>query len=337
VLTVLGHAALDVPASEAGVSISLMGASVWDHLARTARLYGHRIEDLVGALPKRVTLQKPQPNEQGVLTSQAVDEVPPANLHILVAVLREELPAFLSGEEFNSRLRLSQDGIEVWCLKNHIHTRSGEPLLPQMDLLLLDATPVPTLVDHLTRDHERLPDIEVRVQMPENMRVVQYASTTNGHIVLSNPEKARQVQSEVAAERMRFPADPEKEGAACFRRMRQSLITDGFLESQVVTFGSVRGTNALTAVERLHLVGRPMPPGDDLVYLAQVLHPGGPPISDRMVLTPRKFGAQNYEVDVADYSDERVAELLRGGARGRDGAGDPSSTSVHFGAAFPRL
>jgi hypothetical protein len=246
-----------------------------------------------------------------VLTKQTIDEVPPANLKVLLTVLREELPAFLSGEDFNSRLRLSQDGIEVWYLKDHIRNRSGEALLPQMNLLLLDATPVATLVDYLTRSHERLPDIEVRIQMPENVRVVQYAGTTNGHTVLSNTEKAVQVRSEIAAERMKYPSEPEKEGVACFRSMRRSLISDGLLESQVVTFGSVRGTNVLANVERLHLVGRPMPPGDDLVFLAQVLHAGEEAISDRMLLTPRSYGGQSYEVDVVDYADRRVAELLR--------------------------
>ncbi len=310
-LVILGHAILDAPCRDDGGSLRLTGARVWDQLARTARLYGDDIEALVEALPKRVTLPEPKPDEQGVVLRDAIDEVPPATLRVLFSALRYELPLFQSGEDFNSRLRLGPDGIEVWYLKDHARSRARQALLPEMELLILDATPVPSLVDYLTRDHERLPDMEVRIQMPENAKVVQYASTSNGHTVLRDSEKALQVLAEITSERLKLPLPPEREGAVCFRSMRASLLVKEFAESQVVTFGSVRGTNALEDVERLHLVGRPMPPGEDLVYLAQALHWGESPISDRMVLSQRAFGGQSYEVDVVDYADERVAELLR--------------------------
>ena len=310
-LTVLGHAALEAPCRADGTPSIVMGSAAWDQIARTSKLYGYNIHDLIEALPRRVSLPKPRPNEQGVVDEEAILDVPPATLAGLMAVLRDELPLFMAGEDFNSRLRLSVAGIEVWYLKDHARSRTGQPLLPDMDLLILDATPVPTLVDYLTRDHKRLPDVEVRVRMPENAKVVQYATTTNGHTVLRNVDKVKQVQSEIAAERLTMPRHPEMEGAICFRSMRPALLADGFVDAQVVSFGSVRGTNALADVERLHLVGRPMPPGEDLVFMAQVLHPNEPAISQRMVLSPRVFGGQSYEVDVVDYADARVAELLR--------------------------
>lgn len=227
--------------------------------------------------------------------------------------MRDELPRFVTGEDFNSNLRLSPEGIEVWCLKDHARSRHGLPLLPEMDLLILDATPVPTLVDYLTRDHQRLPDLEVRIRMPDNAQIVQYATTTNGHTVLRDPDKALGVKAEISAERLKLPLPANKEGAVCFRSMRPSLVVEGFDDEQVASFGSVRGTNAFAEVERLHLVGRPMPPGNDLVYLAQVLHSDEAAVSDSLVLAPRIFGGQSYEVDVVDFADPRAAELLRAG------------------------
>ena len=74
---------------------------------------------------------------------------------------------------------------------------------------------------------------------------------------------------------------------------------------------SARGSNALARVERLHIVGRPMPPAHELVYLAQVLHHDEPPISEALVLRPERFGGQPWQVDVVDFADARVADLLR--------------------------
>ncbi len=310
-LAILSHAALEVPCREDGGPVRLIGGHAWDQLARTARRYGFDIVTLIEALPKQTRLPKPTADEQGLVSRESVERAPPATLDTLFATLQDELGSFKAGDDFNSRLRLSLDGIEVWNLKHHVRSRIGEALLSQLDLLLLDATPVTTLVHHLTRDHERLPDIDVAIRKPQNVKVVQYAATTNGHTVLSNANKALQVRAEINSERLSLPLPPEKEGVICFRGMRAGLVSDGFAEEQVVTFGSVRGTNALADVERLHLVGRPMPSLQDLFFLAQVLHTNEPPVSGRMVLSPRVFGGQGYEVDVVDCIDPRVAELLR--------------------------
>lgn len=84
----------------------------------------------------------------------------------------------------------------------------------------------------------------------------------------------------------------------------------GFTPSQVLTFGSARGSNSLAGVERLHVIGRPMPPGDELVYLAQVLNPGREPVSSQLELRRVQYGGQRYGVDVVDFADPRVSNLL---------------------------
>jgi hypothetical protein len=181
-----------------------------------------------------------------------------------------------------------------------------------MDLLILDATPVMALVDQLARHHERLPDVGVTARLPENVKVRQYATSTNGHAVLQDPTRMEAVLGEIAAERQRWPVErPEKEGVVCFRSLKKTLVESGFAESQVVTFGSVRGTNDLAGVERLHVVGRPMPPVDELPYLAQVIHFGESYVPGQIVLRSQSYGGQGYEVDVIDYADSRLAALLK--------------------------
>ena len=181
-----------------------------------------------------------------------------------------------------------------------------------MDVLVLDGTPVEALVDHVTQHHERLPDVRAAVRLPENVHVRQYATSTNGHAVLRDRERVQEVLSEVEAERHRTQADrPDAEGVVCFRGLREAVIKVGFAESQVVTFGSVRGTNALAQVARLHVIGRPTPPVDELPYLAQVIHFGEPFVSGQVVLRPQAFGGQPFEVEVIDYADPRLAALLK--------------------------
>ena len=85
----------------------------------------------------------------------------------------------------------------------------------------------------------------------------------------------------------------------------------GFGPAQILHFGNTRGTNALAAVRRLHVVGRPMPPGDDLLYLAQVIHHSEAPVENEWVLRSVAYGGHRVSVDVVDFADPRVAALLR--------------------------
>jgi hypothetical protein len=311
-LSILGLAILSAPVREDGASMPLIGAAVWDHLVRTGRLHGEDFVALLASLPRQPSLPPPTAGEEGYLTREAVEDAPPPVLLDCLIALREEVPFFLEGEDFNSRFRLTQDGLQLWRLKEHVRDRFGAPLVAGLDMLILDATPVEALVDHLTQHHKRLPDVRAEVRLSENVRVRQYATSTNGHVVLRDPSRVSAVLSEVEAERRRAPARmPQTEGAVCFRSLRNALIDAGFAESQVVTFGNVRGTNALAGVERLHVIGRPTPPVDELPYLAQVIHCGQRFVSGRVVLRPQAFGGQPYEVDVLDYGEPCLSALLR--------------------------
>jgi hypothetical protein len=313
-LTIVEHAVTDAPRRDDGApGLGLFGSAAWDHLAKTARRYGRSIAELVEALPQTGTLPKPdEAKEEGaVLTVEDVEKAPPATILRLFEALREELPAFLRGEEFNSRILIDVGGVEVLKLKEHVTNRGGETPAASMAMLVLEATPVDALVDHLTGLHERLPDLEAQVRLPESVTVVQYASSSNGHAVLRDEERLIAVLAEVTAERERWPVgSPGREAAVCFRAHRDRLVELGFAEDQVLTFGGARGLNAVSNVERLHVIGRPMAPSDGLLFLAQAIHHDEEPVSGELVLEPRSFGGQPYEVDVVDFADSRVAALL---------------------------
>lgn len=306
VLQLLLHAITDAPAQ------SLIGPAVWDQLATTAARYSCDLVAVLNALPATLTLPEPDRGAHGDLTAAAVDAAPPATILQILNALRAELSSFQSGEDFNSGLRLSARGIEAWTLREPVSDRQGVPLLPRMALLVLDATPVDALVAHVMRDHERLPDVRATVQLPANVTVVQYAASSNGHTVLAADERLQVVIAEIEDERTRHPvADPRDEAVVVFKRHRTQLVQLGFAESQVLSFGSARGTNALASVERLHVVGRPMPPADDLVLLAQAIHHDGAPVSAQLAVAPRTYGGQRVGVDVIDFADPRLSALLR--------------------------
>jgi hypothetical protein len=304
-LALVHHAVVDAPPRV------LIGAAVWDHLARTARRNGVDLTALIDALPVEPTVPLPEGDAQRVLATKDVEGSPPASVLPLLRALREELPAFLSGEDFNSRIRMDASGVDVWSLRAPAKDRYGSPLLLDKPLLVLEATPVTSLVECLTQLHTRLLDVGGAIPLPANVAVVQYASASNGLTILRDPERLKTVLAEVSAERELVPKEPSKEAAVCFVLNRNEVLDLGFAPEQVLTFGSARGSNAVAAVERLHVIGRPMPPAHDLAFLAQVIHHEGTPVSEQLVLTPRRFGGQAYEVDVVDFEDARVAELLK--------------------------
>jgi hypothetical protein len=160
--------------------------------------------------------------------------------------------------------------------------------------------------------HTRLPDVAVSVALPENVTVVQHAGSSNSRIVLRDPERLKDVLAQVSAERNRFPVTgASQEAAICFRPIRAAVEAVGFAPEQVLTFGSVRGLNALSNVDRLQVIGRPMAPTHDLLHLAQVIHHGEAPIDPQIVVEARRFGGQPYEVDVVDFADPRASALLK--------------------------
>ncbi len=306
VLRLLAHAVTDAPERP------LIGPATWDHLAKTAARYSCDLGALLRALPKEGTLPEPDADVDGYISVATVDGTPPATLLLLLDALRTELTAFESADDFNSSLRLSSSGIDVWTLREPVPDRHGVPIAPHMALLVMDATPVEPLVRHVMRDHQRLPDVQARIRLPENVTVAQYASTSNGHAVLADEAKLRSVLDEVIDERARHPVGtPAEEAVVVFKRHRKAMTAAGFTPEQVLSYGSLRGTNALTGVRRLHIVGRPMPPGDDLVFLAQAIHHDEAPVSGRLTLASRTYGGQRAAIDVIDFDDLRVSALLR--------------------------
>jgi hypothetical protein len=310
-LALLQHALIDPPAPV------LIGPAVWDHLAHVAGQHGLDLLQLIDALPKKAQpLPPPGPDADGYVSVRTVEEVPAGTLLRLLRTLREERDGFASGSDFNSRLKLTGGpvpSLTVSRVRDQPRDDDGWVLTQNAALLILDATPVYSLVDHLTRHHRRLPDFTANVRLPENVRVVQHAGAGNGHAALKPEGSLTGIFAEIAAARREFPvAEPGKEAAIVYQRQQRAFVAEvGFREDRVLTYGSARGTNTLAHVERLHVVGRPMPPIHELSYLAQVIHHDGGAVSDQLALASRPYTGQRYVIDVLDFVDPRPAELLR--------------------------
>ncbi len=310
-LMIVQHAMVGIP-----VFPAVQGPAVWDHLVRVGKQEGHDLVALIQELPNKVIIPQPEEDADGYISAETVEQAVPAVVGRLLEALRDELPSFLTNEDFNCCLRLDAEEVELACLREPATEPSGEDegrvYLDSLPLLITDATPIDTLVDRLTMNHERLPDVDVVITLPDVVDVVQCAVRTNGHMVLKDDERAGTVMAEIGEMRRRYPVgDPWLEAAIGFKDHRAGIEGIGLARDRVLTFGSSRGTNALKEVQRLHIVGRPMPPPSEMAYLAQVVHHGEAPISSQLKLSPRSYGGQPFEVDVVDFVDPRPAELLR--------------------------
>lgn len=289
----------------------ITGPEVWDHIAVVARQRGCTLAELVESLPMLGRLPTPQ-GMDAVLTIEDIERVPPASLQSLLDALVEELPSYLSREPFNCRIRISPEGLEVGRLREPTVDRDGQPYTSRMAVLVADATPSLPFVEHLVSDHERVPDVDGVITLPEAVTVVQYADGSNSHKALQQDKTRTALLQAVEAERRLHPIErPEDEAVICYRFMREWFIEAGFDPDNVLTFGSVRGTNVLSKVRRLHVVGRPLPPLPETHFLAQVVFHDESFVSSRVVLRPTAFGGQPSEIDVLDFVDPRAAALLR--------------------------
>ena len=304
VLLVVCHALIDAPKGW------LLAGHAWDLLAGVAARYGFDFADLIEALPKREALPQPFDDADGYVSVRTVEAVPPASVTVLLAALREELDAFRLGEDFNSRIRIRKGMVEVGRLRDHISDREGI-VIARLPLLVLDATPLRTLVDHITAMHERLPDVVADIALPANVTVVQYATGTNGYTSLRSDAQVARVLDEIAQERLASPCAPGEEALIVYKDTLARFASANFAQDRILTFGSARGTNALAAVRRLHVVGRPYPPLEETFFLAQIIHHEEVAVSPEIVLRSREMGAQRVAVDVADYADPRMAVLLQ--------------------------
>src|SRR5690606_6689536 len=125
-----------------------------------------------------------------------------------------------AGEDFNSHLKLTTKGLTVAQVRRHAKDHHGQQPVASMPMLILDATPVESLVAHVTSLHQRLQDVEVLVTLPGNVTVVQYAGRGNGHTALRSDLGLSAVVREIEQERARFPvAAPEQEGAIAYKNV----------------------------------------------------------------------------------------------------------------------
>jgi len=142
--------------------------------------------------------------------------------------------------------------------------------------------------------------------------VVQYAGAPNGYRSLRDERGVERAIALLQEDRARAPVPrPEDEAVICYRQNVDDFLGAGFLPERVLPFGALRGTNALDDVLQLYVVGRPFPPSYDHIYLAQVIHHDASPICGQLCLRQRAYGGQKLAIEVVDYEDERVAELLR--------------------------
>lgn len=304
VLRVVQHALIDAPTRW------LLGGRAWDHFVATAARLGVDFEALIEAVPHLEALPEPYDDIDGYVSVRTVEAVPPATVRKLLEALKEELEAFRSGEDFNSRVRVKKGSVEVSRLRAHISDKDGA-VIARLPLLVLDATPIPVLVDHLTALHERLPDVRGDIALPPNVTVVQYATGTNGYTSLRSDREVERVLGEIRLERFAMPLPAEQEALIVYKQAVGNFASAGFAADRILTYGTARGTNVLADVRRLHVVGRPHPPLEETFYLAQVIHHDEVAVSPEMVLSRREFGGQHLAIDVVDYADPRMAALLR--------------------------
>lgn len=290
----------------------LLGSRVWDHLSQVAHQASLDLPALVRVIePRKLPALDPKAQGDESLSVEDVKRVPPATIRELVLALIEELPRFESGEDFNSRIRLVASGFEVGRLREHVETEKEGRLIDRRALLILDATPLPSLIDHISRHHARLPDVHAPVELPANVHITQYFVHPNGHRAMGTETARQAVKAAIEDFRTRHPLDAEDEAVIGYKGNREFYQGLGFPEDRILHFGAARGTNALEDVHRLFVVGRPMHPPPEYFFIAQVIHHNDVPISDEIVLRPQYIEGTGQEVDVFDFVDPRMAELLR--------------------------
>lgn len=315
----LVFALLLASASHASDRRPLLGARAWDAISQAASTLGF---DLLGALKQledeerfydrdrqpRKSPRWPAPRRKGgePLQAQDVGRLPSKVIRTIIDVLLEEARAFGRGSDLNSYLRIARDGIDVQRLKPALSSDSGTPEVTNAAMLVLDATPIAPLTNWVLQDHRARPPVDCGVDLPALVDVVQYATAANSRQDIMSGR--RSYVTEIDEERRREPLEPGQEGLAGYKLLSPGAL--GFPDDRFASYGAARGGNQLSDVLRLFAVGRPMQPTDELVYLAQVIHHDGPVVSGELILAPRRYVGQPWEIDVLDFADPRAAELM---------------------------
>jgi hypothetical protein len=287
-----------------------VGAEAWDILAR-AFGSGSGLADAIRAVAEQGAVAI---GPKRLLTVEDFQTAPPAALVKLVATLAEELPLFLSGQEFNSGLSVTSEAIEIRWLRAGPRTDTGEQLLASKDVLVLDARPGDRLLEILLVHHEveRAP---LDCDWPESARVRQVATTLNGVTSVRNPAGRCRVLRSLDDHRGRLQGGVE--GAIVLKPLVADVVRRGIPKTQVANYSAIRGLNRLQDVDVLHLVGCPQPPDHSVLQTAHVLYKGQAFVSTQLVLRPARYESYQTEdgsglaVDVLDFEDPRASALLR--------------------------
>ncbi|MGE0757819.1 MAG: DNA-binding protein [Pirellulaceae bacterium] len=294
-----------------------IGPAAWDILARcasSAEVLAGAVRDAANCMPDL------RAEEQKIARSaEDIEARPPAVLAMLVATLIDELPAFEARTEFNSRITLNPDHLEVRGLRPPLLSQTSQrPLLLDRAVLVLDATPLNILYERLA------PGLQIReiyqpdVAMPQRVGVVQYADHFWGKSSIRPKEAVRralvrQVDRTNQAHLGSAPA------AVVLKDLRGLMAEIGIPAERTLNFYGLRGQNMVEDADRLYLVGRPQLPDYAVIQLANVLHMGELPIDRRMILRPERYDGyvaadgHGREIDVVDFVDDRASAILRAG------------------------
>lgn len=300
-----------------------IGPAAWDALARAAG-GARRLLALIEACPSAQDLL-PAPSGPH-LTADDIDAAPPAVLARLIEILRRERAAFARGTDFNSGLSLHRGGLELRSLRPPLwNEKEDKPVLKDKAVLILDATPLMPLVDHLSDGLHLEPVYAPTVTLPANVAVTQIADRFHGKTSV-NRAQTREDGSErrpgrdallasLAAARADYPGD--REAALCAKSLKEDVVAAGIPEERVLTFYGNRGLNSIEDADVVHLLGRPQAPDWTALQLAHVLHQQEAPIIGHLTLTPTTYAGyrapdgHGRAVTVLDFVDPRVSAVFR--------------------------
>jgi hypothetical protein len=230
-----GKKALHVPAPLPRVMTQLMPAG-WDVIARAAG-GAEKLVALVREAPDEADIL-PAPPKGQALSVEDVEAAPPAVLALLLRLLKEEVGAFERGREFNSGLSIHPGGLELRALRPMLtDEQTGQPLLKSKAVLVLDATPIGPLVDHLARGLVREPDFAPEVVLPPNVFVTQVADRFGGKSALNRTTASGRrpgrdaLLASLTVQRERYPGD--REAVICPKDIRDDVIAAGIAAERV--------------------------------------------------------------------------------------------------------
>lgn len=307
-----------------------IGARAFDIMARAAGSVA-QLRALIDTVPDDTTNYLPGTEDGAPLTVEDIEAAPPAFLSLLVRLLKEELPAFLGGGEFNSGIEISGGSIKLRAIRPSLLDRkTRKPILQDRTVLVLDATPVHALVERFARDNglKVLPAYAPAVRQPANVKVVQLADaflgkstltrkriTKDGSEVMPGQQAALRALENAMRE---YPGD--RVAVVCPLALKDHVIKLGIPAHRVLHYFGNRGVNAIEDADVLFVIGKPERPDTSAFALAHVLHKGEVPVKPHTTMTEVAYGGYRgpegagRAITVPVFEDERVQALHRAGS-----------------------